>query len=121
MMSSVLLGNLMHTRKTPVKNVFTYPVFYLLLDLDELGEISRKLSWFGLNRFAPVSFHDKDHLGDPDTTVKESLFAFLQENGHRAPNGRILLLTLPRVCKSSKGFGQNRPGNNGEFPIVYTD
>ncbi len=33
-----------------------------LLDLDELPEMNRRLSWFGWNRFRPLSFYDADHF-----------------------------------------------------------
>jgi DUF1365 family protein len=97
MRSSLLLGNLMHVRGTPVKNTFVYPVFYLLLDLDELPDLDRRLSLFGVNRAAPIAFHDKDHLGDPGKSVKANLAAFLDKNGFNPPEGRVLLLTLPRL------------------------
>ena len=41
--SALYEGTLMHARRTPVRNVFRYPVSYWLLDLDELPELDRRL------------------------------------------------------------------------------
>lgn len=95
--SSLLLGNLMHVRETPVKNRFVYPVFYVLLDLDELPELDQQLKWFGVNRAAPLAFHVNDHLGDSDSSARDNLHAFLREQGVTPPDGRVMLLTLPRL------------------------
>jgi len=97
MNSSLLLGRVMHTRQSPVENTFVYPVFYLLLDLDELPDLDRALPLFGYNRPAPIAFRDADHMGDPARPVKDNLYAFLHENGVQPPDGKVYLLTFPRV------------------------
>jgi len=95
--SSLMLGRVMHVRKTPIRNAFVYPVFYLLLDLDELPALDQRLALFAVNRAAPAVFRDRDHLGEASQSVKTNLFAFLQEHGVQPPEGRVLLLTFPRV------------------------
>jgi uncharacterized protein len=60
--SAIYEGVLVHTRRTPVRNVFRYPVSYWLLDLDELPELDRRLRLFSVNRPNVVSFHDPDHF-----------------------------------------------------------
>ena len=52
----------MHVRRTPVRNVFRYPVSYWLLDLDELPELDRRLALFSVNARNAVSFRDGDHF-----------------------------------------------------------
>ena len=56
--SALYEGTLVHTRRTPVRNVFRYPVSYWLLDLDELPELDRRLRLFSVNRPNVVSFRD---------------------------------------------------------------
>ena len=41
--SALYTGTLMHSRRTPQRNVFRYPISYWLLDLDELPELERRL------------------------------------------------------------------------------
>jgi DUF1365 family protein len=97
MNSTLLFGKVMHTRRPPHNDSFVYPVFYLLVDLDELPELDRALPLFGYNRFAPLTFHDADHLGEPSCPVKENLHAYLRENGVDPPEGKVYLLTFPRI------------------------
>ena len=52
----------MHARRSPRDNVFRYPVYMALIDLDELPLLDRSLPLFGWNRRAVTSFHDADHI-----------------------------------------------------------
>jgi len=60
-MSAIYEGAVMHQRVTPKHHKFRYRVFALLLDLDELPALHRKLKLFGWNTGAFASFHDRDH------------------------------------------------------------
>lgn len=81
----------MHSRRTPAPNSFTYPVCYVLLDLDELGELDRRLAFLSVNRSNVVTVHDGDHFdGRP---LKE---AVLDATGDSSVE-RVLMLALPRV------------------------
>lgn len=55
-------GTVMHARRGPRANVFSYPVTMTLVDLDELPALDRSLRLFGWNRRALTSYHDGDHL-----------------------------------------------------------
>jgi uncharacterized protein len=59
--SAIYEGSVMHRRVTPKHHQFRYRVFALLLDLDELPALHRKLKLFGWNKGAFASFHDRDH------------------------------------------------------------
>ncbi len=94
--SKLVTGKLVHRRHRPVLHRFVYPVSYFLVDLDELTEMDRRLPLFGYNRRAAVSFRDADHLcGRPD--IKAEVKRFHEERGAAPPEGRILLLTQPRI------------------------
>ena len=60
--SSLYTGTVMHARRDHRANVFSYPVYMALLDLDELPLLDRELRLFGWNRRAVTSFHDRDHI-----------------------------------------------------------
>ena len=70
--SALYTGTVMHARRSPHDNVFRYPVYMALLDLDELPQLDRRLRLFGWNRRAVTSFHDADHI---------DIRALLAENG----------------------------------------
>lgn len=89
MRSALYVGTLMHARRSPRDNVFRYPVYMTLLDLDELPQLDRDLSLFGWNRRAAVSFNDTDHI-DVRATVRE-------HGVDLGPGSRIEVLTNLRV------------------------
>ncbi len=84
-------GTVSHTRKGPVRHGFRNRTYQWLVDLDDIPE----QPWY-LMGFA--SFHAKDHLGDPDRTIKSNLETYLAGNGiDLGPSGRILMLANARV------------------------
>jgi DUF1365 family protein len=60
--SALYVGTVMHARRSPRDNVFRYPVYMALIDLDELPLLDRSLPLFGWNRRAVTSFNDADHI-----------------------------------------------------------
>lgn len=79
----------MHARREPATNVFRYPVYMTLLDLEELPLLDRRLRLFGWNRRAVTSYHDRDHID-----VRAHLTAAGVELGD---GGRLEVLTNLRV------------------------
>jgi hypothetical protein len=90
--SAIYEGTLMHARRTPVRNVFTYPVSYWLLDLDELPELDRRLALFAHNRRNVVSFRDSDHF-DGGPSAKDAVLQLVDDRTVE----RVVVLTQPRV------------------------
>ena len=92
-LSRVVTGKVMHRRRHPVDNHFVYPVFFLLLRLDELKDDTSLL--FGVNRKRPVSFNFRDYGDgrDPEIWVRE----LLQEHGVNDCGGPIWVQTFPRL------------------------
>ena len=86
MRSAIYEGTLMHARRTPVRNVFRYPVAYFLLDLDELDCLP-----IAVNRAGLVSFRDADHFDG--TPVKEAVLRLAGDPSI----SRVLCLTQLRV------------------------
>jgi DUF1365 family protein len=89
--SALYTGTLLHARREPTDHVFRYPVSYWLIDLDELGELERRLRLVSVNRRNVVSFHDRDHFDG--TPVKEAVRRFAGDDGI----DRVLMLTQLRV------------------------
>ncbi|MEI8104476.1 MAG: DUF1365 domain-containing protein [Actinomycetes bacterium] len=91
MRSALYTGTLIHSRRTPTRNTFRYPVSYWLIDLDELPELERKLRLVRVNRRGVVTFHDSDHFdGSP---IKEAVLRLADDPTIVS----VLMLTQLRV------------------------
>jgi len=92
--SALYTGTVMHARRSPRDNVFRYPVYMALIDLDELPLLDRGLRLFGWKVFgwncrAVASFRDADHI---------DIHATLAEHGvDLGDGGSIQVLTNLRV------------------------
>ncbi len=95
--SSLCVGTLLHQRFEAPLHRFAYPLYMLLLDLDELPVLDRCLRLLGHNRSRPFAFCDADHFDGHARPVREKVEALLRHEGIEPPGGRILLLTHPRV------------------------
>ena len=87
-------GWVMHRRLTPRHHRFKYRVFALLLALDELPALDRRLGLFKYNRRGLFSFHDRDHGDGPD--LRAWLDGLLAEAGIAADGARRVLC-YPRI------------------------
>ena len=90
------VGKVGHHRLSPKKHSFTYSVFAICLDIDQIGKTVDRLSLFSRNRFNLLSFHDKDH-GDGSRTPIGDQIRFLLEHSELGHAGaKIDLLCYPR-------------------------
>jgi DUF1365 family protein len=97
MRSGLYRGRVMHSRVSPVRHRFSYRIFTLLIDLDELPHLARSLRWFSHNRFNLLSLWDRDHgEGNAGPTLRDWAEETLRAAG-LAPQGRIELLCFPRL------------------------
>lgn len=97
MNSALYLGSVVHARTRPVRHRLRYRMLNLLLDLDELPELSARHRLFGHNRAALFSFHDSDHGDGGPRPLGEQVGAALSRAGLDPAGGRILVLCMPRV------------------------
>lgn len=93
----------MHHRLSPRVHRFTYGLFLVCLDLDELPAIAGRLRLFSRNRRNLYEFRDRDHLEfprpGPVSDVAASIRGWIQSQGVTVPDdARISLVTLPRVA-----------------------
>jgi uncharacterized protein len=95
--SSLYVGSVMHRRMQPRLHRFRYRAFWLLLDLDELDELSSKLRWFSHNRPNIFSFYDADHGDRTATPIRAQIECHLAEAKVDSAGGRICLLCMPRT------------------------
>jgi uncharacterized protein len=95
--SSLYVGKVMHRRLSPRKHEFRYRAFWFLLDLDEIGELAKKLVWFSHNRSNVFSFYDTDHGDGTETPLRTQIERLLAGAKVELAGGRICLLCMPRT------------------------
>lgn len=94
--SAIYPGRVTHARMKPRAHRLAYRVFFLLLDLDELGRVDWKLGLFSRGGFNLVSVREKDHGDGSDIPLKTQVEAELAAAGipHGGP---VRMLAMPRV------------------------
>ena len=96
MNSALYAGKVFHTRLRPKRHKLVYRVFSLLLDLDEIDDLSRRLSLFAHNSAAVFSFHDRDH-GDGRGDLRSWVDAQLGAAGITLATPKVSMLCYPRI------------------------
>ena len=95
---AVYFGEVMHRRLGAVRHRFTYRVFSILVDLDRLDALGRRLKLFSYNRGNIFSFQDRDHGARDGTPLRPWVERHLSAAGlDQALGGRIRLLCFPRL------------------------
>ncbi len=90
--------SVMHHRLAPKEHHFNHNIFMFYLDLDEVDSVTKKTFLFSRNRRNFYAFRDADHLPAGEGSLKQNVLAYLARNGvDLGPDGKIMLLTLPRV------------------------
>lgn len=83
-----------HTRRRPWRRTFTHRSRTWLVDVDDLPD-------HGPLSVVRGSFEARDHLGDPDRTIRENVDAFLADHGVTLSDGpgggRVLMAAMPRA------------------------
>jgi uncharacterized protein len=87
-------GQVRHTRLRPARNAFVYATYFLMLPMRSLAQQPDKA--LARNRFAAISFYDKDH-GDGRTNALQWVDELLLSEGIHDATGEIWLHCYPRV------------------------
>lgn len=90
--SCIYTGHIRHRRFSPKKHSFSYKLFLLAIDLDELDEVTALGPWFKKDRFAPLSFRCTDYLSHKISVSKQDVWQKVQQLGGQALTGRVLFV-----------------------------
>jgi len=94
--SGLYPGHVSHRRLRPREHRLAYRIWSMLIDLDELDALDRRLRWFSVDRFNLVSFRRADR-GDGSGRLREAIERDMRAAGLEPDGGAIRLLTMPRV------------------------
>ena len=93
MHSCIYEGNVRHRRFSPVKHHFTYKLFMLYLDLDELSNLFDDYWFWSCKRSNLAHFRRSDHIGNPNQALKDSAHDLVEAHCGNRPSGPVRLLT----------------------------
>lgn len=97
MRSHLLEGTVRHRRSKTTSYALEHAVYYFALDLDELDEVTSRVSLIRRNRAGVVSFRDADHLPDGASELAAEVRAHLRGQGLQPSGWQITLVTNLRV------------------------
>jgi len=95
--SALYCGAVTHRRVRPRVHQLRYRIFNILIDLDELAFLDKRLRFFSLNRFNLFSFHERDHGDGSLTGLRQQIERHLKHGGMAGEPGAIRVLCMPRI------------------------
>jgi uncharacterized protein len=101
--SALYTGTIIHRRLRPKPHYLRYAAFWMLLDLDEIDALHRRLRLFSRGRFNAMSFFDTDHGEQTQEPLRAQVERHLRAAGIALDGGSIQLLYMPRIF----GYGFN--------------
>jgi uncharacterized protein len=93
MHSAIYTGQLSHRRFQPKVHQFTYSVFMMYLDLDELEQVFNKSVYWSLSHWAPAQFKRSDYFAGKHANLKTAVIEKVREETGIAIDGPVRLLT----------------------------
>jgi DUF1365 family protein len=85
-----------HRRFKPMGHKLRYSVYSLLVDIDEIDELSQRIPILSHNSWNLVSFHDVDHGPRDGTDLRSWVERIAADAGFNA-EGPVELLAFPRI------------------------
>lgn len=93
--SAIYLGRLTHRRLAPKPHAFSYRLYMLYLDLDQLPALHSPL--LGIEAPRPLSFRRRDYLGKADRPLKDEVLDEVERALGVRPAGPVRLLAHVRA------------------------
>ncbi len=94
-MNLLYVGKVSHRRARPKEHSFSYGVYWMLLDLDDLDSANRVSRLFSVDRPNVYSFRQGDHGPRDGSSLKAWITSQTAHAGIEI--GRVRLLTMPRL------------------------
>ena len=94
--SCIYSGFVTHKRFKPKRHFFTYKTFSLLIDLNEIENLGKKIQFFSYNKFNILSFYDVDHGPRDGSSLVNWVKTTLADAKINIGPGTIKLLCYPR-------------------------
>lgn len=95
--SGIYWGNVRHRRFGAVGHEFSYQLYMLAIDLDELADLSGRSVVFGQHWYNPIRFYEKDYVKSEPGALKQRIGKKVRElGGDWSDINRVTLLAQAR-------------------------
>lgn len=91
--SCIYEGRVNHARQVPVPHAFTYRLFMMYLDLDELPSVFNRYWLWSTSGTAVARFRREHHLGENNQPLGDAVRDLVEADSGKRPSGPIRLLT----------------------------
>ena len=88
----IYTGTVRHRRYTPFESEFSYPVFMLYLDINDLENVINKSIFWNINKPAVVSFNRRDFHGTEEVDLDTAVRNTVENRVGIRPDGKIRML-----------------------------
>lgn len=96
--SCLYVGRVGHRRLRPRRHQLSYRVFWMMIDLDEIDLLAKRLRVFSRNRFNLFGFCDRDYGDRSGRPLRAQIGETLAAAGLDPVDGPLRLLTMPRIA-----------------------
>lgn len=93
MKSCIFKGQVRHRRFTPVDHAFSYKLFMMYVDLEELPSLFKRFLFWSFNKRNLAYFDRKDHIGNEAESLDKTIKNIIFDQTGKKHNGPIRLLT----------------------------
>ena len=90
--SKIYSGAVVHARRSPTQHKFTYSLFMMYLDLDELPHLFDRFWCWSARGFNLAHFRRSDHLAGK-ISLKDTVLDTVEKELGARPQGKVFLLT----------------------------
>lgn len=94
--SGIYTGVVRHRRFLPRQHSFTYQVYMMYFDLDEVEDVLATSPFWSVKRWHPARFVRSDYFGDPKVSLKTAVLAEVNQRLGLSIDGPVRLLTNAR-------------------------
>jgi uncharacterized protein len=95
--SALYEGSVRHRRHGAVEHEFSTSVLMVLLDLDEVDDLTAAMPMWSSGGHTPVQFRRTDYFDGTDRPLGAGVAALVEERLGRRPEGRVRMLTQLRT------------------------
>jgi len=94
--SAIYTGTVRHRRFSPKQHDFSYPIYMLAIDLDELPELEACSRLFSASKRALLRLKRSDYLHDKTTPLKQAVINIVEKLGGPANIDKVTMVCQAR-------------------------